>query len=123
VALNYSSTILIPRPSGGYSTTKDLKAISQYLDVKDGVPLIFTDIVNSQRPRVAGVGHPKGMVLGNNAISETGPHEVGHVADAKYPKNKSDPAHNPSSSYLMHYTNNSGNVDCEYCTKVEALAK
>ena len=140
VVMNFSTVVLVPRPKGGYDTSRDLAKVTKYLDSSAGIPVVYTDIVNDKKKNVAGAGIPMGLVLGNNAEDVTGVHEIGHVAGVRYPvppdkrpPNRDgsplpydpqyDPKHNPDSRYLMYYTDNSGKVDCEYCTKLEALAK
>jgi len=132
VELNFSNIVSLPRPKK-YVTINDLNKVTHYLDKSDGTPVIFTNVVNPDETGVAGVGVPGGLVLGQNSPEETGPHEMGHVAKARYPTRLTfwrkrvvpnpTPMHNPDSDYLMYYTQNSGKVDCEYCTKMEGLAK
>jgi len=132
VELNFSNIVSLPRPKK-YVTINDLNKVTHYLDKSDGTPVIFTNVVNPDETGVAGVGVPGGLVLGQNSPEETGPHEMGHVAKARYPTRLTfwrkrvvpnpKPIHNPDSDYLMYYTQNSGKVDCEYCTKMEGLAK
>jgi RHS repeat-associated protein len=129
VVMNRSNVVLLPRPKAGYITNKDLKDVAKYLDAAQGIPLILTNEVQPGNPDVQGVGRPEGLVIGTGAPRETFPHEMGHVANAEYPfladgkTPNPNPKHNPDSNYLMYYTTNSGKLDCEYCTKLEALAK
>jgi hypothetical protein len=140
VVLNFASITMLPRPKNGYHTSTDLHDVTKFLDPKDGIPVIFTNVVNSKQLAVAGVGIPAGLVLGNNAEDDTIAHEMGHVAGVRYPvpgdnrlpnsdgsppayDPKYDPTHNPDPDYLMYYTDNGGKVDCQYCSKLAALAK